>query len=130
MVVFCKPDVAGSSPVSSTIFRKYMKVNILSVTAEDIKKLDDFYFGPGGEFEHLASLRDIECYCEEDGSEPMTQEQAEKYFAEVKVLLDDWKEKTKEMNDNEKLEFFASFITKKKKDVEEKKLIEFWKESI
>lgn len=105
-----------------------MKLNILSVTAEDIKKLDDFYFGPGGEFEHLASLRDIEGYCEDD--EPISEEEMKKYAAEVKILLDDWKEKTKEMNEEQKLEFFASFITKKKKDIEEKKLIEFWRESI
>ena len=105
-----------------------MELNILTITTEDIKKLDDFYFGPGGEFEHLASLRDIYSYCED--SEPMTEEEMKKHLVEVKILLDDWKEKTKNMNEDEKFEFFAAIIAKKKKDLDEKKLIEFWKESI
>lgn len=105
-----------------------MELNILTITAEDIKKLDDFYFGPGGEFEHLASLRDIDSYCEND--EPVSEEEMKKHLVEVKILLDDWKEKTKNMNEDEKFEFFAAIIAKKNKDLEEKKLIEFWRESI
>lgn len=106
-----------------------MKLNILNTTAEDIKKLDDFYFGPGGEFEHLASLRDVWSYCEET-SEPMTEEEMQKVVSEVKLLLDDWREKTKSMNEDGKLEFFASIIMKRSKDLEEKKLIEFWRDNI
>jgi hypothetical protein len=78
---------------------------------EEIKRLEDIHFGPGGEFEEYACLRGVGMG-EDFESEAVLSEEG---MLEVKKIINKFVADTKDMSDDEKIKYLSDFIFESKK---------------